>query len=232
MGEQKVYYQSMKKLFFIVQIIVGTVFVWSVALAAEDASSTISLGVFSKCFEHGVPCGWEKFKEIKGISIQRDTTGFYVNMTSIADVEGIGKRIKFKSDVFQWVRWRWRVRVLPLGAREDVKKKNDSAAGFYIAFKGFYPFNHVLKYAWSASLPVGTITKSPHHGGTMVIIVRSGPDSIGEWMSERRNILDDYKTAFGSEPPVVEGIAIQSDSDNTGTSASADFADIIISRDE
>jgi hypothetical protein len=222
----------MKKLLLIAKMAVIPFFLWSIPLLAGNDSSAIALGVFSTCMKHGIPCTWEKFKEIKGISLQQDSTGYHVNITSIADVEGIGKRIKFNVHVFQWVRWRWKVRVLPMGAREDVKKKNDSPAALYIAFKGMYPFNHVLKYAWSATLPVGTITKSPYHGGTTVLIVRSGPDDRGAWFSEQRNILDDYRKAFNADPPSVVGIAIQTDSDNTGTSASADFADIIVTRDE
>jgi hypothetical protein len=213
--------------FFIVAL-----FFFARPLFAENDSNVIEFGVFSNCIEHGLPCGWEKFKEIKGVSLQRDSTGFYVNITSIRDVEGIGKRHTFNTDVFHWLRWRWKVRVLPLGAREDIKKKNDSAAGIYIAFKGMFPFNHVLKYAWSSSLPVGTVTKSPHHAGTKVFIIRSGPADIGNWISEQRNIVDDYRTAFASDPPAVVGVAIQTDSDDTKTSASADFADIILSRDE
>ena len=222
----------MKKLLLIAKIAAIPFFLWSVPLVAENDSSAILLGVFSNCMKHGIPCSWEKFKEIKGVSLQQDSTGYHVNMTSIADVEGIGKRIKFNVHVFQWIHWRWKVRVLPMGAREDVKKKNDSPAALYIAFKGLYPFNHVLKYAWSATLPIGVITKSPYHGGTMVIILRSGPNDRDTWFSEQRNILDDYRKAFNAEPPSVVGIAIQTDSDNTGTSASADFADIIVTRDE
>jgi len=47
---------------------------------------------------------------------------------------------------------------------------------------------------------------------------------------ENRNVLEDYINAFGSQPPSVEGIAIQTDSDNTNSSASADFDDFFITK--
>jgi len=50
----------------------------------------------------------------------------------------------------------------------------------------------------------------------------------GAWVSESRNIFDDYKTAFGKEPPMITGIAIMTDSDNTGESALAYYGDIIM----
>jgi len=99
-----------------------------------------------------------------------------------------------------------------------------------IAFKGIFPFNHVLKYVWSTVLPEGTIIKSPYYSGERIVVVHTGPEDIGKWIMEERNIFNDYTTAFKSTPPSIIGIAIQSDSDNTKTSASADFADIIVSR--
>jgi len=210
------------------QFAVLIIFASNLTLLAQSDTNLLTLGVFSKCLEHNLPCGWEKFKEIKGVSLQQDATGYFINVTSIADVEGIGRRKAFSVKTYPRLHWRWKVRVLPSNAREDIKKKNDSAAGLYIAFNGMFPFNHVIKYTWSTSLPVGTITKSPHHGGTRVFIIQSGHDKLGTWISEDRNVYNDYRLAFGSEPPLVEGIAIQSDSDNTKTSASADFADIFV----
>lgn len=204
---------------------------WLSPQAATDTNS-IELGVFSKCLERGLPIGWEKFKEIKGVSLQTDSSGYCVNITSIGDVEGIGKRKEFSLKTHPWLHWRWKARVLPTDANEKIKKKNDSAAGLYVAFKGMFPFNHVIKYTWSTTLPIGAIVKSPHHGGTRAIIIQSGPGNLNTWMQEKRNVYEDYRLAFGSEPPLVEGIAIQTDSDNTHSSASADFADIFVSAHE
>jgi len=61
-----------------------------------------------------------------------------------------------------------------------------------------------------------------------MIVVESGKMKAGAWVSESRNIFDDYKTAFGKEPPMITGIAIMTDSDNTGESALAYYGDIIM----
>ena len=36
------------------------------------------------------------------------------------------------------------------------------------------------------------------------------------WQDEEINILQDYRSAFGKEPPSIASIAIMNDSDNTG----------------
>jgi hypothetical protein len=42
----------------------------------------------------------------------------------------------------------------------------------------------------------------------------------------QRNLLDDYRQAFGEEPPNVGAIAIMTDTDNTGETAVAWYGDI------
>ena len=60
-----------------------------------------------------------------------------------------------------------------------------------------------------------------------MIVVRSGPQGVGTWMEEERNIYEDYKKAFDGEPPMINGVAIMTDTDNTGESAIAYYGDIV-----
>jgi hypothetical protein len=39
-------------------------------------------------------------------------------------------------------------------------------------------------------------------------------------------VLEDYRKAFGAEPPLMAGIAIMTDADNTEESATAWYGDI------
>jgi Protein of unknown function (DUF3047) len=196
--------------------------------AAFSGSAALVIDTFSSCVKNRLPCGWQKFRDIKGVSVQCDSSNYFVRLKSEKDVESIGLKIRFNVHDFPQLRWKWRVHVLPRDGRENVKKKNDSAAGVFVAFKGLYPFNKVLKYVWSATLPVGTVFKSPHSHNAMIFVVASGGDSLNTWVSEQRNVLEDFLKAFGSQPPLVEGIAIQTDSDDTGSSACADYDDFTI----
>jgi hypothetical protein len=64
----------------------------------------------------------------------------------------------------------------------------------------------------------------------MMIAVESGPELAGQWVTVRRNVVDDYRKAFGEDPPQVGAIAIMTDTDNTGESATAWYGDISASR--
>ena len=58
----------------------------------------------------------------------------------------------------------------------------------------------------------------------------SGPTNVGLWVEESRNIYEDYKKAFGEEPPMINGVAIMSDNDNTKERVVAYYGDIVVLR--
>jgi hypothetical protein len=45
-----------------------------------------------------------------------------------------------------------------------------------------------------------------------------------------RNIADDYRKAFGEEPPPIAGFAIMTDTDDTGDSVTSWYGDIALAR--
>ncbi len=63
-----------------------------------------------------------------------------------------------------------------------------------------------------------------------MIVVESGPQKVGMWVVEERNIYEDYKRAFGEEPPTINGVAIMTDTDNTKEQATAYYGDIVFQR--
>lgn len=63
-----------------------------------------------------------------------------------------------------------------------------------------------------------------------MVAVESGNENIGKWVTERRNVYEDFKMYFGEESPQVGGIAVMTDTDNTGESAIAYYDDIRIEK--
>ena len=53
---------------------------------------------------------------------------------------------------------------------------------------------------------------------------------LNQWLNEERNVYEDYKKAFGEEPSMISGIAIMTDTDNTGESATAYYGDILFKK--
>jgi hypothetical protein len=61
----------------------------------------------------------------------------------------------------------------------------------------------------------------------MMIAVQSGEEKVGSWVTEKRNIYQDYVDSFGHPPPLTSGVAIMTDTDNTGETSTAFYGDII-----
>jgi hypothetical protein len=57
-------------------------------------------------------------------------------------------------------------------------------------------------------------------------VVSSGGNGVGTWQRYRRNFVDDYRRAFGTEPGRLIGIAILTDTDNTRQQVSAQYGKI------
>lgn len=60
-----------------------------------------------------------------------------------------------------------------------------------------------------------------------MIVVESGAGRLNQWVSEERNLYEDFRQTFGEDPPMISGVAIMNDTDNTGESAIAYFGDIL-----
>ena len=95
---------------------------------------------------------------------------------------------------------------------------------------GQYPPTEAINYIWESKTPIGTIVPNPYTGFVQMIVTQSGNQRVGEWITEERNVYEDYKKAFGEEPTNISGVAIMTDTDNTKESATAYFGDIVFKK--
>lgn len=84
---------------------------------------------------------------------------------------------------------------------------------------GEYPPHSGINYIWANRKHDRRILDSPYTERSKMIILQAGRERLGEWIDEKVNILDDYRAAFGEDPPKTARLAIMSDADNTGEKA-------------
>ncbi len=125
---------------------------------------------------------------------------------------------------FPKLRWRWRVKQLPRDGDERHAESYDSAAGVYILF-GSRMLPRVLKYVWSATVPIGARLQNPLYWRGKTIVLRSGAAALGEWTEETVNFYHDYRDLFAGEPDEMLGIALMTSADSTKSMAEADYDD-------
>ena len=135
---------------------------------------------------------------------------------------GLYREAPYRVEDRPLLEWAWRVDQLQETADIRVKSREDFAAAIFLIFGRPSMTNRevpTLAYVWtSGRLPVGAVVASPHRPGSVrSIVVRSGAADLGQWMSERRNVFEDFRRAFGQEPTnPVEIVALFTDNDQTG----------------
>jgi hypothetical protein len=199
---------------------------------------------------------WEvlKFPNIDRMTKYRlvQDNGEQVVMASTGGgASGLIARIRVEPEQQLILRWRWKISSVYEKGNARSKDGDDYPARIYVAFEfeadkaGFFerakrkaaalvfgeelPGN-ALNYIWANQLEQGALVANPYTDTTMMQAVESGNDKAGQWVTAERDIVADYREAFGTEPPAVVGIAIMSDSDNTGESASAWYGDVSLTR--
>lgn len=83
-----------------------------------------------------------------------------------------------------------------------------------------------LCYVWDTKAAPGTIAPSAFTDRVRMIVVDSGPGNVGRWMQHERDVLDDFRRAFGADAPAINGVIVSTDTDNTGETAETYYGDV------
>jgi hypothetical protein len=148
-----------------------------------------------------------------------------LHMTSVNDSSTISREIKGRVRVKETpvLEWSWRAVQLPKGGNSCNKDTDDQAAALYVVWPRFPEAvrSRIVGYVWDTTAPVGTTCKSEKTGTVTYVVVRSGPAELGKWLTESRNVADDFRKIYGEAPddPAVLSIGIDSN-DTKSTSES------------
>jgi len=83
-----------------------------------------------------------------------------------------------------------------------------------------------LLYVWRADVPVDTIESNRHTDRVRMVVVESGEEKLERWVTVRRNVLEDYRRAFGEEPGNIVAVGVLTDVGDDGTRRRAYYGDI------
>jgi hypothetical protein len=225
-------------------------------LVWSESAAVLDVGKFSTASEgSALPDGWKPltFKKVSKqtkYEVVKDGEAAVVKAISEASASGLTKVVRIDPKDYPIVRWRWKVDNLLKNSDVSRKEGDDYPARLYITFEydpdkvsfskklkykagraifGDIPIG-ALNYIWETKTPVGTIVENAYTDFAQMIVVESGPQKVGAWVDEERNIYEDYKKAFGDDPPMISGVAIMSDTDNTRERATAYYGDITFTR--
>lgn len=197
------------------------------AIVVEDWSKPLAGDV-------GIPVGWEgqSWGRAKyDFRVEAQDSGKALHLRSDGDNSIVSKRVG-RIDVKEYpiLQWRWRVITLPTGGDSRRPATNDQAAQLYIVFPRFPTSvrSRIIGYVWDSTVPAGAIIPSPSTNMVTYVVVRSGPAGLGKWITESRNVLEDFKRIYGEDPSEpVEAVSIGIDSNDTRSRAESYVGEIV-----
>jgi hypothetical protein len=141
-----------------------------------------------------------------------------IHLKSRDDGSTISKEIKIDVKQYPFLQWQWKAVALPKGGDSRHKETDDQACQVYVTFPRFPKLvrSRIISYVWDTTAPAGTIVQSEKTSLVTYVVLRSGAGEAGKWITETRNVAEDFKKIYGQEPgEPAEAISISIDSNDT-----------------
>ena len=113
--------------------------------------------------------------------------------------------------------------MLPKGANSCKKALDDQAGQIFVVWPRFpeQVRSRIIGYVWDTTQPIGTVCRSEKTGMVTYVVVRSGPAELNKWLTEKRNVVEDFKQIYGEAPDDPAALSLSIDSNDTGTTSEA-----------
>lgn len=229
------------------------VLAWSLAVALCPAAAGTEriVGRFDAAGTE-IPAPWQVIRLERSVP---PTTYRLVDWDGVTAIEArahasmalLGRPVSLDLQATPVLCWRWRVDAALKSADMARRRGDDYAARVYVAFAlpadelgmgdkvglrlarmmyGDKVPDAAINYVWDNRYPVGTRRPNAYTDRAQMLVLRSGNAEAGQWVSERVDLRDDVRQVFGSTRARPVLVAVGSDTDNTGETARAGFADL------
>ncbi len=184
--------------------------------------------------------GWEKewLQRTMGVEptryevVTENDTDKVLEALSIEAASALWRPLEVRPGSRSNITWRWKIdKTLNDKTAERTKLGNDYVGRVYVVFEPHMVSwkTRTLCYVWARNEPAGSSYLAPYANSVTVIVMRSGEESKGEWVTEERDFVADYRKAFGEQPLLITAVAIMVDTENSKQDALTWFDDIRIS---
>jgi len=225
----------------------------AIALSAS-AQQVPQIPLFSTMAAGGAPQGWKPFalastKKNTEYTLVSEDDVVVLKAVAHAAASAMEYKTTFDPHKFPMISFRWKVaQGIPEANNADVNKE-DSPVRVMVGFDGDasklsfkdkfastlaqtasgqpLPYG-TLMYIWGNKVPLDSITTSGRTSRIRMLALNVDDKGVGKWHNFTRNLVEDYKRAFGEEPGNVISIQLLTDTDNTLGDAMAFYGDISV----
>ena len=224
-------------------------------LALATTATALAIAPFSAMPPGGaLPAGWRVVDVPKAspaeVSLVADNGATVLRIAARSAASSAAARLHAHADGAR-LAWRWKVDRVVDGGDLGTRAGDDYAARVYVSFD--VPLERLpfatrtrirlarlffgselpvaaICYVWDNRHPPGTQAWNAYSDHVRMVVVESGAAHAGEWRDESRDVAADWRAAFGARwpgpVPDIDGVAVSSDTDQTGESVTAWFGDV------
>jgi hypothetical protein len=185
----------------------------------------------------GIPPGWNAQSwgsPTYEFAVVEDAGRRVLHLKSRNEGSLISKEIKGQVKLKETpiLEWQWKAVALPRGGNSCKKEADDQVAQVYVTWPRFPESlrSRIIGYVWDSTAAAGTICKSEKTGTVTYVIMRSGPAELGKWLTERRNVLEDFRKIYGETPDEPALVSVAIDSNDTQSTAESFLGTLLFRR--
>jgi hypothetical protein len=218
------------------------------------AANRIAIGEFTTGKEaDGSPKGWKTVTYFTtpptSYQVVKYRGKYVLKAEGIGTSSSLFKEVKVDLNDYPIISWRWKISNVIRQAIETREDRNDSAARVIVVFRSepedislWYGLEYLVKriirrnepigprieYIWGSRIQKGRIVDNPSVKHSKVIAVESGEKKANRWIREKRNLLNDYRAAFGTDPKGILSLGIQTDTDQSNEGVTAYYGEVFL----
>ena len=201
--------------------------------ASAQPGERVDVGLFSQ----NDVSGWEirNFAGATDYSLTQVDGKQVIVADSRQSASAFYKKIGINLDKTPILNWSWRKENTIDPGDELDKNGDDYVARIYVVkTNGINQSTTIaLNYVWSYQHHKNDTWGNPFaQENSKMLAQRDASDPEATWFSERRNVVLDFNRLHGKDIRQIDGVAIMTDSDNSGLNATALYGDIFFSSAE
>ena len=164
-------------------------------------------------------------------SIGKNVNGNYIKAVAESSASGLGKELEINLNLTPIINITWKVEKDLSGIDEQTKKGHDYAARVFVIKKtGATPLsNRAINYVFSSNLNIDHNNPSPYTKKSIDYVLSTTKENFNEWVTVKANVKQHFKDLHNLDVNELNGIAIMSDTDNSGKKSVAYYQNIYFS---
>lgn len=157
----------------------------------------------------------------------------YIKAVSKASASGLVREMDIDLTEAPYMNWSWKIENILSDVDEKKKSGDDYPARVYVVISGGFFFwkTRAISYTWTSKEPKGSVWPNAFTDNATMVAMQSGDELLGQWVTEKRNVLEDIKNLLGIDATEINAVAIMTDTDNSKQSATAYYGNILFTEE-